>query len=394
MHGFQDPASEYSSGYGRMMPAYQQEPHPMSKKDKNKLKKEEKKQELRQLRERMMQKKADTLLTYANSNVKAIMGLASTNAFLLIVCMCGNSWKWRAFRGFGMKALWIKTSLYHVHVEFECGKNWLEDKVCKFFERLNGVHSLQEFAHLSCVMGEHACTTMRHIYYGSFIIFLTFSTAVLFQLAGVLFLHFYWYTIPLAKIRKYALVFMTAGPCIMVIGLGFWAFATPDLAEIPRGWVELMSSYTGNSILSYKTLNDLQFGWSFCLAVFLVLCMTVQVFMFSCAFRAHWRETQTELEEEQARDQREADLFMHEEGIHEDELNLNGTLAEFLQPKAAQYEQQPMTSAPPSRQYFAEQQHMSFNHGAQYGATANMGYGYQGPQHAGKASSDPVRIDF
>lgn len=219
-----------------------------------------------------------------------------------------------------MKTLTIHTSLVGINVQFECGKNWLEDKICGFFDKLNGYHSLQEFTHLSCTMGGVPCSTMNRIYYGSFVIFICFTLAILVQLGGASFLYFYWYTAPQAKIRKWAVSFMTAGPCLVVAGLGTWTVLTPDLGELPRGWVQLMSSFTGNSVLGYHTLNGLQYGWSFVLAGFVVMMMLIQVMIFPCCFRAHWREEQTDAEEE------DAEQYLEYELIHSEEAPLYGSV--------------------------------------------------------------------
>jgi len=279
---------------GQML-AYQQDYQP-SEKEAGKI-------ERREQRLKMMEKKANTEVGYNETVVKGVIGLALFNAALLVICLVGGSWKYRAFRGFGMKTLSLQTSLLHINVEFECGKNWLEDKVCNFFQGLNGHHSLMEFTHLSCVMGEVPCQTMKNLYYGNFIIFLTVSTAIILQLGGAFFIYFYWYKAPLPRVREWAINMMTAGPLLAVAGIGSWAFATPDLGDLPRGWAALMSSYTGNSIISYHALNNLEFGWTFILAIIAVLFMFAQVVVFPCCFRAHWREqiTEQELEEEEYR---------------------------------------------------------------------------------------------
>ncbi|CAK0795112.1 unnamed protein product [Prorocentrum cordatum] len=281
--------------YAGQMLAYQQD-HQLSETETRKF-------ERREMRLKMMEKKAKQEVGHDETVVKGIVVLALFNAALLFICLCGGSWKFRAFRGFGMKTLSLQTSLLSINVEFECGKNWVEDKVCKFFQGLNGHHSLMEFSHLSCVMGETPCQTMKTLYYGNFIIFLTVSTAIILQLGGAGFIWFYWYKAPLAKVREWALNMMTVGPLLAVTGIGSWAFCTPDLGDLPRGWAALMSSYTGNSLLSYHPLNNLEFGWTFFLAIITVLFMFAQVAVFPCCFRAHWREqiTEQELEEEELR---------------------------------------------------------------------------------------------
>jgi len=232
---------------------------------------EKRKNERREKRLKMMEKKAHQEVGYDETTAQVIMGVGACNALVLMVCLIGGAWKYRAFRGFGMKTLTLSTGLLRIDIEFECGKNWVEDKVCGFFEMLNGRHSLMEFTNLSCMLGETPCRTMKSVYYGSFIVFLTFSVAIALQLAGVLFMHFYWYRSPLHKVRQWAVAFMTAGPCLAVAGIGGWAFLTPDLGDLPRGWAALMSSYTGNAIISYHALSDLEYGWTFFLAIITII---------------------------------------------------------------------------------------------------------------------------
>jgi hypothetical protein len=289
--------------YAGQMLAYQQDQQPSEK--------EARKIERREQRLKMMEKKATQEVGYDQTVVQGIIGLALFNALLLFICLCGGSWKYRAFRGFGMKTLSLQTSLLYINVEFECGKNWVEDKVCGFFKGLNGHHSLMEFTHLSCVMGETPCQTMKSVYYGNFIIFLTVSTAIILQLGGAFFIYFYWYKSPQPRVREWALNMMTGGPLLAVAGIGSWTFATPDLGDLPRGWAMLMSSYTGNSIISYHALSNLEFGWTFFLALITVLFMFAQVVVFPCCFRAHWREqiTEQELEEEEMRIEESLETF-------------------------------------------------------------------------------------
>merc|ERR1719442_163642 len=105
---------------------------------------------------------------------------------------------------------------------------------------------------------------------------------------------------------------MTLGPLLVVAGVGAWTFITPDLGDLPRGWAVLMSSYTGNSIISYHALSNLEFGWTFFLALIAVLFMFAQVVVFPCCFRAHWREqiTEQELEEEEYLIEESLETFM------------------------------------------------------------------------------------
>merc|ERR1740138_528357 len=121
----------------------------------------------------------------------------------------------------------LSTSLFHIDIDVQCGKNWMEDKLCVVAKDLNGHHTLQQASQLSCAVSTQACQVMTLYYYCSFIIFFCFGFAIIFHFLAALFLYNYWYQSKLPKMKKAALWFFCLAPLLSGIGFVGWSAVTP-----------------------------------------------------------------------------------------------------------------------------------------------------------------------
>merc|ERR1719210_2797970 len=107
--------------------------------------------------------------------------------------MIGDSWSYRQFVGLGIQSAIVKTSLFVINVDIRCGKNFLEDKLCKAGNKLNGEHSLSDGTSIACHMSTSSCNILTRTNVASYLIFVFFSLAIIFHILTAIFLNYYWY---------------------------------------------------------------------------------------------------------------------------------------------------------------------------------------------------------
>lgn len=247
---------------------------PLTDEEKKKMKRRIDRQKLASRKENEYKKDADkTVQWLVYGNV--------VNALLLLIPMFGNSWVYQKFTGIGLKMMDINTSLFFVDVDVQCGKNWLEDKLCNSFgKKIHGSHSLPEAGHLACsVYANNACGMVTVTYYCSFIIFIAFAFSILFSFLGALFLHFYWHHNQLPKMRNVSLYMLVMAPFWSAAGLVTWSIVVPDIGELPRGWLSGMAGIPGAELFSFKEVPSFPYGWSWCMAILVVFS---QICVFMC----------------------------------------------------------------------------------------------------------------
>merc|ERR1740138_706809 len=127
------------------------------------------------------------------------------NSFLLLIPTTGNSWALAQFTGLGIASLVIKTGVLTLTIDMECKKNMLEDKmfgfICNAGEKMAGEHSIQHAKSLFCgasaVGGARGCHLTEMLHHGTYIIFFSYSIAIVFSVLGASFTYYYWFTSPL-----------------------------------------------------------------------------------------------------------------------------------------------------------------------------------------------------
>jgi len=219
-----------------------------------------------------------------------------------------------------VKAMMVQTSLFQLHMDIRCGKNPLEDKICKVAQKMSGSHSLHEAQAIACSIGTPACSVMDRIYWSSFLIFVTYTLAICSLLMGALLLNFYWFRSPLAKIRKAALGSFIFALTLAVTGFVLWTLIVPEMVEVPRSWSQALVGALGagvEGLLDFHTSNSFSFGWCWVLSILGLLFMVLQLLVYACWITPHQGETAAEMQEEQRKMQQkvaiEGSMEMHAE---------------------------------------------------------------------------------
>eukprot|EP00443_Scrippsiella_acuminata_P092265 CAMPEP_0115532054 /NCGR_PEP_ID=MMETSP0271-20121206/85381_1 /TAXON_ID=71861 /ORGANISM="Scrippsiella trochoidea, Strain CCMP3099" /LENGTH=320 /DNA_ID=CAMNT_0002964339 /DNA_START=104 /DNA_END=1062 /DNA_ORIENTATION=+ len=158
--------------------------------------KEERAQAAKQ-REKMGRLKAaeverDRKISRSSSCVIWIVAMAFIFNVLLIIPLTGQNWGYRSFTGLGIKAMHFRTSIFMMEVEVLCGKNWLEDYLCKAGVKANGKHTLQQAVGIMCAISDSACSEMNRIYIASYILLVGEVIVCLLLLAGAGCIFYYW----------------------------------------------------------------------------------------------------------------------------------------------------------------------------------------------------------
>jgi len=246
------------------------------------------------------------------SSVNWIVMFSFLNAVFLVVPMFGNSWTDAQILGAGVKAMGVQTSLFQLNMEIRCGKNPVEDRICKVVKKMEGSHSLHEAQALACSIGTLACGVMDRIYWCSFLIFITYTVAICALLMGALLLNFYWFKSPLAKIRKAALVSFIFAPTVAVTGFVVWTLIIPEMVEVPRSWSQAIVGALGpaaQGLLDFHTSNSFNYGWCWVLSIVGHVFMIIQLLVYACWITPHQGETAAEMQEEH-RKMRQAEAGM------------------------------------------------------------------------------------
>eukprot|EP00929_Paragymnodinium_shiwhaense_P022709 TRINITY_DN14433_c0_g1_i1.p1 TRINITY_DN14433_c0_g1~~TRINITY_DN14433_c0_g1_i1.p1 ORF type:complete len:355 (-),score=33.03 TRINITY_DN14433_c0_g1_i1:37-1101(-) len=248
------------------------------------LRKEAERAERRKLRQ--AQEQSDSAMV-----VKLLCVLACLNAFCVMVPVFGPSWGQARFTGIGVALIDIRTSMFTITVEMNCEKNAIENAMCEAARGMEGHHYLHSARSLACAISTNACSTMGQIFWTAFIIFSTFSLAFIFHMLAALFLFYYWYEKPLAKVRNWAVAFFMAAPMITAVGLGAWSAITPNLADLPRGWNPL-------GFAGYRAASaECPFGWCWWWSVAAIVVSLLTVTLIPCFLHPHESEEQAEAEE-------------------------------------------------------------------------------------------------
>jgi len=243
------------------------------------------------------------------SSVTWIVIFSLLNTGFLVLAMFGTSWTDAQILGAGVKAMQVQTSLFQLHMEIRCGKNPIEDKLCKVAEKMGGSHSLHEAQATACSISNLACSVMDRIYWCSFLIFVTYTIAICSLLMGALLLNFYWFRSPLAKIRKAALASFIFAPTVAVTGFVVWTLIVPEMVEVPRSWSQALVGALGPAVqglLDFHSAQSFNFGWCWVLSVLGHVLMVVQLLVYACWITPHQGESAAEMQEDHRKMQREA----------------------------------------------------------------------------------------
>lgn len=237
------------------------------------------------------------------------------NIAMLVIPMLGNSWNHKQINGMGVKTMIIRTSLFMIDIDVKCGKNIVEDFLCKSASKMNGLHTLHDAQATACSISTYACSIMDKIYWGSFVIFVTYSTAIVSLLGGAGFLYFYWYHTHLVKVKKLALISFCLAPFFAAAGFTAWTAFVPDLMEVPRSWTNGAQGIIGGELMSYHATQDqdFQYGWCWCFSICSVLSMVVQLSTWPCCFMPHRGEDAAESAEEDRKMIMAGDMTAYEE---------------------------------------------------------------------------------
>jgi hypothetical protein len=278
--------------------------------------------ERREMRAKIRAQKEKEEFLDNEGTIKWLCSLGVINVCFICVPAFGNSWCYKQFVGIGIKTMQIRTSLFYIDVNVQCGKNWLEDKFCNgVVKKLNGVHSLQEATHIACAVnqalpGGTPCEIVSRLYGCSFIIFGTFLLAIIMNLCGVMFLSHYWYSKPLPAVRSWALCFFCGATIFVTSGLLFWVFISPDLEELPRAWTAQTAALIGNNLFAIKPAPGPKWGWSFIAACVVALLYVVQLALWGAWFVPHEKEEEAMDQETLARDHLEERLYALQQGLN------------------------------------------------------------------------------
>ncbi|CAK0797345.1 unnamed protein product [Prorocentrum cordatum] len=255
----------------------------------------ERKAERAEMRTMMKAQKEKQDFVDRESTIKWLCSLGTVNAFLLIIPMFGNTWLDQPFIGLGVKILKIKISLFNIHVDVECGKNWLEDKFCKgIVTKMKGTHSLQDAKQLACsttqyLPGNMACYIMSKCFFLNLALFGAFVLASVFSLCGVMFLSHYWYSKPLPNIRKWACFFYGASAFCAVGGLAGWGMARAPTENLPRAWTETAGAATFD-LFAIKPVPGPPWGWCAYVSGIVAFSYALQFLLWPAWFQPHEKE--------------------------------------------------------------------------------------------------------
>jgi hypothetical protein len=220
--------------------------------------------------------------------------------FLWIIPLFGGSWIAKDFSGIGAKYFRIRTSLSHMKVEVQCGKNILEDQVCKAFKKVNGDHSLRDAMDMTCVITQsvgkgvfftaEACNLMTQQFYMSFVPMLAFFSSASFYGFALGFMYYYWHVDHIAKAREWGKKFYCIAPIPGIIGLVLFAFCSPDLSLFAN------SLMPGGSVMggTIEETDPISYGSTFFFACFTAFLSIISVMIWSVFFRQHPGEPDAE----------------------------------------------------------------------------------------------------
>lgn len=259
--------------------------------------KEQKREEKRQLREKLLKQKEEQDKADAKTFILYWFFSETVLALLLLVPLTGNSWCYKQFVGLGLKSMYIRSSLFTLDVQVVCGKNWLEDQLCKLGSSVSGSRSLQDGSAVFCGMSSSACSLLGQLYWSSVLLIFLFSLAIFLNLIGSYLLYSYWFNRPLPKLRAWALGFYGASTALPILGLIIWGFLAPDLADMPNSWNQ-KTAIKGTSLFSYKAIETKSpYGWCFVAAIFVLAFMVANSVAWVFFFKRHEGEDEAELEE-------------------------------------------------------------------------------------------------
>lgn len=260
-----------------------------------------------------MERKMQIEQEEGGSFVGCLCAFSLFNIVMLVIPVVGNSWNHKQISGMGVKTMFIRTSLFMIDIDVKCGKNIVEDFLCKAASKMNGLHTLHDAQATACSISTHACSIMDKIYWGSFVIFVTYSTAIVSLLGGAAFLYFYWYHAPLVKVKKLALISFCLALFFAVAGFTAWTAFVPDLMEVPRSWTNGVQGISGGNLMSYRATQDFNYGWCWCFSICSMLSMLVQLATWPCCFTPHRGEDAAEIAEEDRKMMMAGDLTAYEE---------------------------------------------------------------------------------
>jgi len=240
------------------------------------------------------------------STIKWLCSLGTLNAFLLVIPMFGNSWLFQPFIGIGVKMLTIRVSMFYIHVTIECGKNFVEDYICKNgISKMKGTHNLQEATHIACATNSFlpggACSIMHRAYFCNLGLFGAFVLAIVFSLCGVMFLSHYWYSKPLPKIRNWACFFYCASAFCAIGGLTAWGIVRPEIENLPRAWTNVAGAAT-NDLFAIKPAPGIKFGWCAIAAAVIAFFYGLQAMLWPAWFTPHEKEEEAMTNEDLAQE--------------------------------------------------------------------------------------------
>eukprot|EP00443_Scrippsiella_acuminata_P127162 CAMPEP_0115699508 /NCGR_PEP_ID=MMETSP0272-20121206/66917_1 /TAXON_ID=71861 /ORGANISM="Scrippsiella trochoidea, Strain CCMP3099" /LENGTH=344 /DNA_ID=CAMNT_0003139939 /DNA_START=1 /DNA_END=1032 /DNA_ORIENTATION=- len=258
--------------------------------------KEERAQAAKQ-REKMGRLKAaeverDRKISRSSSCVIWIVAMAFIFNVLLIIPLTGQNWGYRSFTGLGIKAMHFRTSIFMMEVEVLCGKNWLEDYLCKAGVKANGKHTLQQAVGIMCAISDSACSEMNRIYIASYILLVGEVIVCLLLLAGAGCIFYYWNSEPMPKFRGMGLTLLYISPLVGIASLTAWALIHPDLAVFPDAFTRGTTMLTGSTLFGIKSMDVFPYGWCFYMTALVLVSLLVCVAMVPCLFSKHPSETE------------------------------------------------------------------------------------------------------
>lgn len=262
-----------------------------------------------QKRDREEQQMIDRKQKDSESIVIYMCIMSVLNMFLLAVPMLGGSWNYRSFVGLGLKIMNIKTSLFYITVDIQCGKNFIEDVLCQAGDRVNGVHSLHQAQAMSCAISNSACEVMSRIYAARLIVFLSFSASIVMLGLSAYFLYYYWFIESAPKIRAWGTTLNTMAPFVGMFGMAFWSLYVPDLADLPKGWTASTSILQGYSLFGWHAIQAFPFGWCYIMSAIVYLEMCVFLCIWPWFFRESINEEKWKDEQEKQKDELEAKIM-------------------------------------------------------------------------------------
>merc|ERR1719350_935001 len=134
------------------------------------------------------------------------------NAVLWLMPLIGTSWNHKEFNGVGAEHFILNTGLIIVDVDISCGKNIVEDQVCKLLQVYKGRHTLKKTTDYACQIGragaissgsQEACHMFQQLYYASFAATPACLGAAAGSGAAAGLLYYYSFVSPLKVLRQY-----------------------------------------------------------------------------------------------------------------------------------------------------------------------------------------------